>query len=435
MTVIKLIIVTLILIGSIFLRLHNYDKYPQRGATSDEYTYSFLGVSLLTEGTPISWSTFWQYKDRKDLTIDNIYFPIVKPYFDHPPLHGLLVGSWALLNSENTFEKIQIKTIRLIPIALSLISSFLLYLIGSKLYGFKVGIWAILIFNTVTFFVMNTRIVVAENLLTVFLLSALYTYLQNIHRFSQKTPILLGILAGLSLLTKTLGIVVFLTILILFVADKVRWKIILIFIEIFLIFVGIYLGYAAYFDWNLFWAIQQEQSSRNIGPQVVSLITFTPVIVNKVVYDAWYFLGMFCLFLRFFDFRQNKYIVVPTIMYLLLLVSSLTREGHTGWYFIPFFPLMSLSIAQTLVEGSKRLSFIGILFLFFIGLFQIQSIYEVWFGLTPFRFRILLLLLFLPYLASLILRKERLSQWILNGWFYLFILGNIYITYYYVHPL
>src|SRR3989344_3403790 len=122
MTTAQKLFVGAILVLGIILRFHNYDVYPQRGATSDEYTYSFLGQSLLTKGVPISWSYFDAYKNREDLTIDKLYFPIVWPYFDHPPLNGLVVALWAIARGETTFEQIQLSTIRLVPIALTTIS-------------------------------------------------------------------------------------------------------------------------------------------------------------------------------------------------------------------------------------------------------------------------------------------------------------------------
>ena len=92
MTKLQILLMICVLFAGLLLRLNNYSVYPQRGATSDEYSYSFLGVSLLTKHVPISWSAVSAYKNRSDLTIKNLYFPIVSPYFDHPPLNGLLVG-------------------------------------------------------------------------------------------------------------------------------------------------------------------------------------------------------------------------------------------------------------------------------------------------------------------------------------------------------
>src|SRR5258708_39769402 len=100
----KIGIVIFILFIGLILRLHNYALYPQRGASSDEYTYSFLGISLLTKGVPESWSNLTAYKNKYDLTVRKLYFPMIYPYYDHPPLNGLLVLGWSILNGKTKFE-------------------------------------------------------------------------------------------------------------------------------------------------------------------------------------------------------------------------------------------------------------------------------------------------------------------------------------------
>ncbi|MDP2637724.1 MAG: glycosyltransferase family 39 protein [Candidatus Levybacteria bacterium] len=435
MKFIKIFIIVSILALSLYIRFHNYSVYPQRGATSDEYSYSFLGVSLLTKHEPISWSSFQTYKDVQHLTIEKIYFPIVHPYFDHPPLNGLVVGGWALLFGENTFEKISLETIRIVPIILGLISSLLVLLIGRKAYGFKTGIWALLIFTTVTTFVMNMRVVVAENLLTVIFLTALYLFLKFEKRMKTKHTIILGILCGLGLLTKILGVVIFLTILYLFLLRRLPKKQLLVLIGIFTVFLLILLGYGAYYDFDLFLQVQFAQSGRDIGPQTLWLITLSPTIVNYVYYDAWYFLGIFALLYSFSSIKRNAIIVIPALIYLLLLVFSLTQHGHSGWYLIPLFPFMSLAIAQMLVEGLEKKNFLYLVLLFFIGVIQIPSAYEQAFGLVGMQYRILLLIMFTPLLISFLFKNDRLYKFLGNSWFYLLIFNTALNTLNYIHPV
>lgn len=429
----KIFLVIAILAGSLLLRFHNYTVYPQRGATSDEYTYSFLGVSLLKEGKPISWSYFG-YENKTDLTIKGIYFPIVSPYFDHPPLYGLLVGGWALLFGQDTFVKIDLGTIRLVPIFLSLISSLLVFLIGNRLYNYKTGLWALLIYTTAAFFVMNSRVVVAENLLTTLFLCAVYLFSLFEKRLTIRKVVILGILAGLSFWTKVLGGVVFLSLLFMFLKERVQLKIVLIFTTIFLLFVLGFIGYGLYFGGDLFWKIQFAQSSRNIGPEALWNIITSPAIVNKIVFDGWFFFGLFSLFYGFSDYAKNKRIIVPSFLYFFLLLISLNKIGSSGWYFIPLFPFIALSIANLLVENLKKQNFLPLLFVIFIGLGEIQYLWEAPFGLSPSVFRLLSLLFFLPFLFSLFLKSDRPYRIIGNFWFYIFILGNIFMTYNYIHP-
>ena len=150
LTSIQIFILVIVLLFTFLIRYHNHIYFPKRGETSDEYAFAFQGVSLLTKGYPIAWSAIPIYpeKNRSNLTIDGIYFPIVHPYLDHPPFFGVTSGVTALLKNQTTFEAIQLSTIRKFPLILSLISSFLTFLIAKKLYGFKIGIWSTLVFST-----------------------------------------------------------------------------------------------------------------------------------------------------------------------------------------------------------------------------------------------------------------------------------------------
>ncbi len=434
MNKIKLFTLVLVLLLGVILKLHNYSIYPQRGATSDEYSYSFQGVSLLTKGIPISWSAFTQYKNLRHLTIDKLYFPIVYPYFDHTPLNGIIIGAWAVAFGENTFEKIQLKTIRIIPIILSTISSLLVFLIGSKLFNYKTAIWALLIYATTTIFVIHGRVVLAENLITPLLLGVIYAFIKFYKKINIKKTIYLGALASAAFWTKELGIVAFFSILYLFISERLKIKYTLILVATFLFFIGLYIAYGTYFDAEVFWKILTQQSARFIGPDTLLYIVSTPIIVNKFYNDGWYFFGFFAFFASYTSYRENKFIIVPSTIYFLLLLSSLTQRGEMGWYIIPLFPFMSLFIAKFLVDTAQKVSFGIFPLLIFVGLYVVKYGYEANFGLTPFQFRISLLILFLPVMLAVIFKKQKTYKFLSHFWFYAFIAANILLTYNYIHP-
>lgn len=433
MNKLKITIVVIILILGLILRLHNYEIYPQRGASSDEYTYSFLGISLLTKGVPESWSNLNAYNNNYDLTIRQLYFPMVYPYFDHPPLNGVLVGGWSILNHQTTFEQVDLKTIRLVPIFLSLISSIFVFLIGFKLFDYRSAIWALLIYSTATIFVMNQRVVFAENLLTPLLLGTIYIYAHT-KRLTMTKAIIIGIISGLAFWTKELGIAVFLTMFYLFFEDFRKPKFILAISGVFLSFFIGYIAYGNYYDGGLFWKIVSIQSSRPIGPETLQLLISSPVIVNKTYPDGWYFLGFLSIFFGLFDFKKYKLIIVPSLIYFLLMIFSLNKTGEMGWYMIPMFPFMALFSANLLSESLKKQSWFIFLLLLFVGLYEVKFIYENNFGLTGTQFRILLFLIFGPFMVSKLLHKERTFKILGNLWFYLLTLGTIFLTYNYIHP-
>lgn len=430
----KITLVVIILIFGLYLKLHNYSIYPQRGASSDEYTYTFLGISLLKEGIPVSWSIFTPYKNRYDLIIDKLYFPMVYPYFDHPPLNGLLVGGWSILFGEDTFTKVELKTIRLVPIILSMISSILVFLLGLKIYDYKTAIWALLIYTTTTIFVMNTRVVFAENLLTPLFLGALYLFCIYKKHITNAKAAIIGLICGLCVLTKELGIAVFLSMLYLFIDERIRVKQILLLGTLFVFIAGIYIVYGFYYDKELFLQIISMQSNRSIGPQTFTYILSTPIIVNKIFYDGWYFFGFFSILFSFHEYKKNKTIVVPAAIYLFFLLFSLTRQGEMGWYIIPLFPFMALASAHLLIEGIEKKNWSVFILLLFVGISQIKLLYEDIFGLTPMQFRVQLIIIFAPLVILFLLHKKRMFGLLSQVWFYLLIIGNILITYNYAHP-
>lgn len=432
----KFLIIAVLLLG-LFLRLHNYTQYPPRGATSDEYTYTFMGMSLLQKGVPTSWSFFGDYLtlgERYDLTINKIYFPMVTPYFDHPPFNGLIVGGWAILNGQNTFEKVQISTIRQIPILLGMISSLLIFLIAHKLYDKKTAIWTLLIYSTATIIVMETRVVLAENLLTPLYLSSVLLYIHVRKRMRIQHILIFSLISIISFWTKELGITVFLCLLVLMIFEKVSKKLMVIFSLITIFGVSLYALYGYIFNWQLFLAIISAQSLRELGPRTFNMLLFTPVVINKIYFDGWYLLGFMSFFTSFLDFKKHLFILVPSFVYFFLLLFSLTQHGEMGWYMIPLFPFFSILTANLLVTSIKNGG--GYIFIasLIVGLFIIRYYYEAKFGLPNLDFRILLLLLFGPLFTAFILKKQTVFRLFSNLLFYFLILMTIYITYYYIHP-
>jgi len=431
---IKFLTVIFVLVLSLILRLHNYEQYPQRGATSDEYTYAFLGMSLLKDHIPISWSSFPVYENRRHLTIKKLYFPIVWPYFDHPPLSGFLTGGLSLLVGHDSFEKVDLKTIRLVPIFLSMLSSILVFLIAFRLYSYKTAAWALLIYATTTIFVINGRIALSENLLTPLFLLSLYLFSLFEKKISYIKAIMFGILSGLAFWTKELGIVIFLALFYLFKKNNLKLKPFVIFTAVSFLIIVSYFLYGAYYDWVLFIKIWSFQSGREIGPQTLHMLLNNPIIVNKPYMDGWYFFGFLSIFYSLLDLKKNKLIVVPSLLYFLLLIFFLTRHGEMGWYVIPLFPFMAIASAWILVESIENRNWHIFSLLLFVGMAQIKFLYEDIFGLTPGQFRIILVLLLGPLLVASLFNREKLFKILSNAWFYIFIIGNVILTYNYIHP-
>jgi 4-amino-4-deoxy-L-arabinose transferase-like glycosyltransferase len=358
----------------------------------------------------------------------------VSPYFDHVPFYGLVVGGWSLLFGGYSFETISLKVIRIIPFICSVTTSILLFFLAKRLYGYRTALYAFLVYSTVTLFVMNGRVVLAENLLTTFLVGGIYVYIRHRHVFRSSIAALLSIVSFLSFQTKELGIAVSIIFSSLLLIDKVHFKYAMPILFSGIVSIALFFLYGAYFGWEQFLKVFHVQGFREIGPQTLLYITSTPIIVNKIYYDGWYFLGFFALAFSLIDFSKNKYIIVPSFVYLCTLLIFLTQKGEMGWYNIPLFPFMSIAIARYVVESMEKYYWISLIMLLCVGNYCIQHIFEHHFGITPSQYRILLGMLLGPFCLIGFKQNTCLQKRTVTAYFYGFLIFTTYLTYSYVHP-
>lgn len=429
-------IVLALLVLGLILRFHNYAAYPQRGATSDEYAFAFSGISLLTGGVPIGWSAIPLYNDRTDLTIDGLYFPLVRPYLDHPPLFSLLVGAWEMVARETTFQEIRLATMRVIPVTLSLVASIFLYALTKQLYRARVALWSLAIYATATIIVVNSRIVVAESLLTLIWLAALWFVARQTKRITWHKSLLLGALCATAILTKALGIVVWLSVMTIMVYKRVPLKHVAWATVASLGGLFAWYLYGSAYDETLFWAIQSYQgTTRVLGPKTIWMLLGTPSIVNTMYYDGWYFWGMFALGVAGLNIRKNLMIVLPAFVYLLLIIVSVNEMDIHGWYLVPLFPFLAVAGGKLLVESIENSRGTLPVWATLVGAYLIQSLYATPFGLTPSMYRWLVVVVLVPAVAVLLVRSTIWRTRLGYGMTTLFLIGTAIATVQYVHPV
>lgn len=398
----RIFLILLVFLLGFFLRFHNYAVYPQRGATHDEFAFAFLGVSLWQKGLPSSWSNIPIYENKYYLKANDTYYSIVTPYFDHPPLFGLLSGGVALLNGEKEFAQVKLSTIRLLPVALGSLSVVLLFLLSSSLYDFKTAFLSSLIYATVPTYVVSSRMVLAENLLIFEILLSLVIFEKFIKDKRKDLVYLLGVLAGLAFLTKVSGIFVFLSLLCLLFHFFRSKKKIIPFILLTVLVGSIYFLYGTALDSKLFWQILTFQGAREVGPFSFYNLFITPAIVNKIFIDGWVYFGWFALMVAIYRWQQNLKLIIPALLYLLIFVLTVNQKDLHGWYDYPFYPFLAIASGKLISEMLERPSFFNIIFLLTAGFSTLNLTYFEVFGLTPTLFRILVLFFFLPFFLVLV---------------------------------
>src|SRR3989344_6256937 len=133
-TRISYLLLVLILFLGLSLRFNNLFIWPRQGATFDEYAWTWQGISLIKNHVPTSWSPHPEYKNYKDVIYQKTHFRIVTPFLEHPPVFGLVAGSFAILNGVQGIYDLHFYDIRPLALILGMLSLILLYLFLNEIY-------------------------------------------------------------------------------------------------------------------------------------------------------------------------------------------------------------------------------------------------------------------------------------------------------------
>lgn len=357
-----------------YLRNDNYAAIPYPGESLDEYSFSWVGLSLIETGVPIGTSGIPGYKDYdfRYISVDQIYketakgepIPINTPWFDHPPALGLVTGGYAYMKGARVFEETLISFIRKPMIVLGAVSVLLLFLFLLKVFSYKEAIIGSLIYAVSPLAIIGSRTVQAENLLIpVFLASLITTYFY----IEYKKPWLFwvaAIMAGTALLVKLSGISVVLSnlfILLYFSKDSFKKTLpsLLTFGIASMSFLIFFLVYGAAYDFNQFIAIFASNGDRfyGIGSKAFyDLLTTTKITNLHYLTDGWFLAGWVAAAMLFIipseGKRKEMFIIIPLVCYLIVFV--LFGSEAYGWYRYPFMPFIFAAIARVLVLALKN---------------------------------------------------------------------------------
>lgn len=353
-----LVLATLILGSN--LRGFSYATVPNPGENRDEYSFAWVGLSLIQEGYPIAWSGIPGYEkyDYQEINVDHLFeegpdrepFPINKPWFDHPPLFGLVIGSYSYWKGVRDFSEAATFIIRRPMLWIGALTSILILVLGSLLYDKWVGLLAMLVYSVIPTIAISSRMVLAENgYVPLFLGSIiLATYF-----FKNKK---IGywyfacFLAAIAVLFKlsAIGVGLSLALLGFYFGKKQRAKLIKLSVLAILVPIGLFMLYGAYYDWGTFLNVFLANSNRFYGAGAeVFFSAFNQTVITKAFNDGWMQFGWIALFvLSFTEWKRKRpgiMITIAVFSYFLifLLFGSETYAG----YRLPFYPFIAISIA------------------------------------------------------------------------------------------
>ncbi len=379
-----LILASILLIG-FFLRAHDYKATPRFGATMDEFAWTWLGINLIQDRVPKSWSSHPQYvgHEREHLIFKGAPFWIVSPYLEHPPFFGIVAGSFALLNGAKNMYDLDIGLIRPLAIILGVLSIGILFLLIKEIYDESVALLAAFIYAIMPTVAIGSRIVQNENFfIPMFLLALLFCtkYLKNKKRIFL---VAISIICGLLIVSKipwvaaTLGIVSILT------YNKKYKESLIVVLSVFLFFCG-FLLYGYFYDWNLFVSLWKLQLQRyDLTFNSVYALFKDPYMVDRYFIDGWIYFGWFSFVLLLIkDIRKNIFLIFGLLAYLAVFIFAIPNEPSHGWYRFPFYPFLAASIALFIKEYFNKNTILTFLFILLMILSLLELTWTRKFGFS-----------------------------------------------------
>lgn len=408
----KIIIFASIVVLAFFLRKKNYAQIPIPGQSVDEYSYSWVGLSLIKTGIPIGISGIPGYQNQfsKYINVDRLYqtlssdpLSINYPWMDHPPLLGLITGGYAAASGANVFEDTTALLIRRPIIVISTISVALLMVFCLLNFNFLTAIISGAVYATTPLIVLSSRMIQAENaiipcLLLVMIFSSLY--------YRQKKDIwliLTAIVSGIATLFKLTGLVChlyFFLSLILY-HQKINSKCLkdyLFFLGVSLPITSLFFFYGISYGAKNFFNILFSNANRfyGIGPSaIIDLIRNQRLTQHKFLPEIWLIIGWITFLISFSKTKKtfaHSLVFISLISY--LIVYLFFGSQPYGWYTFPFWPLLILSLTAFFYENltNKKnllLPFIIAITIFggnlarIMGIFEFQKYSNLWRLLIP----------------------------------------------------
>lgn len=371
------------------LRIANYSQIPLPGESQDEYSFSWVGLSLIRVGCPIGISGIEGYPnyDYRYINVDRIFQNtaagnpqvINSPWFDHPPVLGLITGGFAYLKGARVFEDTGTFLIRKPMIIIGSLAIILVFLVTLRLYGsLLTALIAALIYSTSPIIVVSSRMVQAENAIVIPLMLSLWSILSYRKTGKELWLWLAAISSGIATLFKLSAFFIFIanTLYLLITSKEKRQYIheIVITITVALSFLSLFFFYGATYDFKTFTNILKSNSQRfyGIGPNAIFTLITTSKITNlKYLTDGWLLAGWISymlLFLKHYIARrklQGHDLLLMSHITSFLATYILFGSEHYGWYRIPSYPLLTISLARIIYLSIQKTEYflIGLLLL------------------------------------------------------------------------
>lgn len=352
------------------LRIFSYSEVPNPGETADEYSFGWLGISLIKDHYPIAWSGIGGYKnhDYQKINVDGIYdkdpnrpaFSIDKPWFDHPPLFGLITGGWAYLSGVRDFKDTSVSILRQPMIVISAITIILVFFLAYRIFGLGIGLVSAFLYSTVPTMVISSRLALAENGYIPLFLGSIILADYYIETKKIRYWVLACIFGSIAILFKLSAVAVFLTLaLIAFsYAKSKKWYLVRLVLMALVGSLVVFAIWGLIFDWHTFVDVILSNTQRFYG--AAGEVLFQAVnqfrITTKSFTDGWLFISWISFFILVWEYisTNSRKNIIPIAIFSYMTVFVIFGSETYGWYKFPFFPFLVICLSWLLVQIFKR---------------------------------------------------------------------------------
>jgi 4-amino-4-deoxy-L-arabinose transferase-like glycosyltransferase len=390
-----------------YLRKFRYDVYPT--PVADEYTYVWQAISLKKYGLPMAWTlNSGVYKDIKfspiigdvkDFGIDTgsgiinsqrfkkdsrplsavkeidyqkgvEHMQFVAPFFDHPPLGGLIY-SLGVKKDVKLVEEIKPIDFRKTSLVIAIITTILLFIFLTLITSsFWVGTLGVIIYSTVPTYLLASRTAFLENIVSpLVLVSLILLFLYKkiaLKKYSLILIIFSGLFGGLSVLAKEPAIGFLFGTLIVLWKNKVKLKNIFIYLISYSFPLLVYAGWGLWLHKDLFMAILLTNASRTYFGAIKVITMLEALKFENFPTDGWWIWGLISFV--FISLKQkNKDLLFLTLpLFTHILVVLLLGSGNYSWYWLSTIPFLAGCNAVMIWKIMKNPKVTTVMLFFFI---------------------------------------------------------------------
>jgi 4-amino-4-deoxy-L-arabinose transferase-like glycosyltransferase len=344
-------------VSCISIRWHHLDKAPAHNDTTDEYAWTWSGMTLIKDGVPIGWSNLSAYKRKREVVYwrDHKY-NIVKPYLDHPPLYSLYAGAWIMAWGHRDMYDVDLWQMRTGTIPLAALSFILLTLVLRRLLSPAEVLTGLLFYSVMPLVVWHQRLVVSENMFVPMTLAGVLLLQQQRDKFSWWRTAGIALIGLLLPITKVaaLSSSAFLVIWA-FMSDpkRTRW------VSASAIAVGTAIGIGAYFwygrhvDPAVFKKVLTNHHDRFQGFGGMEILLFEPRLIATPIRDILSAFGC-AVALGSLARPQSSPWGVAIFIYSACMAFFVNQKTVYGWYFIPLYPWLCTALGVYVVHASRH---------------------------------------------------------------------------------